>query len=228
MARSRHDDDDDYDDRPRRRHRDDYDDEDDYDDRPRRRRKKKPAGPPVGLIVAGVVGGGVLLLLVGAVAVFLYWSGERGAVAQPAGFGPMPQQPQPPFVPPTPPPLTKGGPAAAPPKADPPAQGENALTLTAARRGTDRLGKPTLEIDYTLTGGMVVGRVVVKIKRPTGEPGEANLFGGLGLRPGERSGTLTLEQFGPFGDGFQGSLEIWVERKIGRSGTRISNTITLN
>ncbi|MFO0848177.1 MAG: hypothetical protein U0871_06430 [Gemmataceae bacterium] len=233
----RYDDDDDYDDRPRRRRRDDYDDDDDYDDRPRKRKKKKPAGPPVGLIVAGAVGGGLLLLVVAVVAFFLLRPGNREvASVPPPGFNPGPQpfnQPQPGFNPaPQPknqPSQQPRGQSNQPPKGDgAPAQSENALTLTAARRGTSRFGKPTLEIDYSLNGGgFVGGGVVVKIKGPDGTS-EANLIGGLGIRPGERSGTISLEEFGFRGDGFRGPLEIWVERKLGFAGNRISNTITLN
>lgn len=195
------------DDRPRRRR---YED-DDEEDRPRRRRKKPPSGPPVGLIVGLVAGVGLVgLLFVAVVTVALLRRDRPVPVAGPA-FAPAPVV--------APAPAAKAAPPPAP-------AGKQQVTITAVRRGTGFAGKPTLEIDYSLSGGFVPGQAVVLVKSPQGTT-EANIFGLLGMRPGQNTGTWTLEKFG-FGGGFGGRLEVWVEQRLGFSGGIISNTFVLD
>jgi hypothetical protein len=206
----RYDDEDDFDDRPRRRR---HEDDDDYDDepRPRRRKAKKPSGPPVGLIVGVVAGLGVFALLLLAVGAYLLLGRST---------------PRPPTIPPptvaAPLPSAAPSPSAAKPAANP------SVTITAVRRATGFAGKPTLEIDYRLAGGaMIPGMTTVVIKKANGPQTEATIHGMMGMRPGATTGTWTIEQFGFMGGGFAGKMDVWVERRMGLSGEVISNVFTL-
>lgn len=201
------DDDDDFD-RPRRRRDEESDDFDDPPVRRPKRKRRKPAGPPAGLIIGLVVGIGLFgAVSIGLVVYLLLPASKSAPVARTAA------------------PVS---PSAAPaPAAKPaPAPANQQVTITAVRRGTGFAGKPTLQIDYTLTGGFVPGHVVVMIKGPRGT-GEATIFGGLGIHPGSQSGTWTIEKF-MFGDGFTGRHEVWVEQKMGFAGGIVSNTFVLD
>jgi hypothetical protein len=200
---------DDYDDRPRRRYRDDddhdrprrrFDDEDDYDDRPRRRRPVRSAGGSGGLVV-GLVIGGVMLLGCGGLAVGYFFFARE--MSRP--------KPPPPVV--VAPPVQPAAPARDTTKV--------LIRLSNLQKGFKVGGANALQVDYVVEEqDEVAGAtlyLVAKFKNGNAE---------MRFTPNHKgSDTIRFDRIGAFG-GFAGETQVWLEKDTGGARQRVSNIVS--